>query len=256
MKKPQTLFLAWQDTHSRSWFTIGKLTYDGKKYRFVYTQGVKEAENQCQFQPLYSFPDFNKVYTSIHLFPVFANRLMSPSRPDYTNFIQWLNINPTEDDPLEILARSGGERETDNLAVFPYPEPDTEGQYQLYFFAHGLRHLPKCAIERINNCVPGEKLWLAHEFQNPYDTKALTLNTEDHHIVGYCPRYLRSEIFDLIWKNPSLVRLEVECVNLSPIPLQFRLLCHITALCNDDFRPFSSPEYQPLMADNYELLLS
>ncbi|MFM6120553.1 MAG: DNA-binding protein, partial [Sphaerospermopsis kisseleviana] len=61
MKKPQTLFLAWQDTDSRSWFTIGKLTYDGKEYQFVYTQGVKEAENQCQFQPLYSFPDFHKV---------------------------------------------------------------------------------------------------------------------------------------------------------------------------------------------------
>jgi hypothetical protein len=123
MKKLQTLFLAWQDTHSRSWFTIGKLTYDGKKYRFVYTQGAKEAQNICDFQPLYSFPDLEQVYTSIHLFPVFSNRLMSPSRPDYAKFLKWLNIPEQEDDHLAILARSGGERETDNLAVFPYPEP-------------------------------------------------------------------------------------------------------------------------------------
>jgi hypothetical protein len=256
VKTPQTLFLAWQDIHSRSWFTIGRLIYDGQQYRFVYTQGAKEAQNICDFQPLYSFPDLEQAYTSIYLFPVFSNRLMSRSRPDYTNFLQWLNIPEQEDDPLAILARSGGQRETDSFAVFPYPEPDEKGQYQLYFFAHGLRYLPKCAIERINDFVLGEKLWLAHEFQNPYDTKALTLNTEDHHIVGYCPRYLRSEIFDLIWKNASSVKLEVECVNLSPTPLQFRLLCHVTALCKDDFRPFSSPEYQPLVADNYELILS
>lgn len=250
MKTPQTLFLAWQDTHSRSWFTIGRLTYDGTRYKFVYTKSVKEAQNTCGFEPLYSFPDLEKVYTSIHLFPIFSNRLMSRSRPDYANFLQWLNISELEDDPLAILARSGGQRETDSLAVFPCPEADEKGEYQLHFFAHGLRHLPKCAIERINHFVSTEKLWLAHEFQNPHDTKALTLNTEDHHIVGYCPRYLRSEVFDLIWKDPSSVRLEVERVNLPPTPLQFRLLCHITTLCKDDFRPFSSPEYQPLVIDN------
>jgi hypothetical protein len=251
---PQTLFLAWQDPSNRSWFPIGRLTFDGAKYQFVYIQGVKEAQQMCNFSPLSSFPDLEKVYTSTYLFSVFSNRLMSPSRPDYANFLQWLNILNHEDNPLAILARSEGKRETDSLTVFPCPEPDAAGRYQLHFFAHALRHLPPSAIERINRLQPEEKLWLAHEFQNPHDSQALTLNTEDHHIVGYCPRYLRSEIFELLRKDPALVDLRVERVNLPPTPFQFRLLCRITADCKDDFRPFSGAEYQPLITEDIATL--
>ncbi|WP_414567038.1 hypothetical protein [Nostoc sp. CCY 9925] len=52
MKTPQTLFLAWQDPNSRSCFTIGRLTFDGVKYKSVYTQGVKDAQQTCSFSPL------------------------------------------------------------------------------------------------------------------------------------------------------------------------------------------------------------
>ncbi len=246
MKTPNTLFLAWQDPISRSWFPIGRLTFDGKSYQFVYTQGVKEATVKCAFKPLSSFPRLNEIYTSTHLFPVFSNRLMSRSRPDYQNFIQQLNIPDSENNPIAILARSGGERETDTLTVFPYPEPDEQGRYHLYFLSHGLRHLPSSAIERINQLQVRERLWLAHEIQNPYDSCALTLNTEDHHIVGYCPRFLLAEVFVLLRQNSS-IEVRVEQVNQPPTPLQFRLLCSMTAVCKDDFRPFSSSQYQPLI---------
>ncbi|MEP0885620.1 DNA-binding protein [Trichocoleus sp. ST-U3] len=248
MKTPKTLFLAWQDPISRSWFPIGRLTFDEGIYQFVYTQGVKEAEEKCAFKPLSSFPCLDEVYTSTQLFPVFANRLMSRSRPDYSNFIKWLNIPNDENDPIVILARSGGERETDTLAVFPCPEVDEQGQYQLDFFSHGLRHLPSRAIERINQFELGEKLWLAHEFQNPYDSQALILNTSDHYIVGYCPRYLLAEVFELIRLSSNL-EVRVERVNKPPTPLQFRLLCKMSVDATDDFRSFSSSQYQPLIAE-------
>lgn len=127
MKTTKTLFLAWQDPISRFWFPIGRLTFDGSVYQFVYTQGVKEAEEKSAFKPLSSFPCLDEVYTSTQLFPVFVNRLMSQSRPDYQRFIEWLNIPNDEHDPLTILARSGGERETDTLAVVPCPEVDERG---------------------------------------------------------------------------------------------------------------------------------
>jgi hypothetical protein len=246
MEKLKILFLAWQDPNSRSWFPIGRLTFDGTNYKFTYTQGVLEAQQKCNFEPLSSFPRLDKVYQSTYLFPVFANRLMPKNRPDYSSFIRWLNLSPYEDDAINILARTGGKRETDTLSVFPSPEPDVEGRYRLHFFLHGLRYLPQCTIERINQLKGGEKLWLAHEFQNSHDSKALTLNTEDHYIVGYCPRYLNSEIFALLLRNSSLVKVCVEAVNQSPTPLQFRLLCNIIAQCDNEFKPFSSCEYQPL----------
>lgn len=243
----KTLFLAWQDPNTRAWFPIGRLTYDGKEYEFIYTRGIEKAQAECGFQGLYSFPELNKVYTSNELFPLFSNRVMRRSRPDYKNYIEWLNIPQNEDEPATILSRSGGQKATDSLEVFPCPTPDENGFYHVHFFAHGLRHLPSCAIERILKFENGELLYLAHEFQNPWDSNALSLCTQDHHHVGYCPRYITSDLFQLIEKHPKLVKVQVERVNPAPTPLQLRLLCHLTAEWHDTFSPFSTDEYQPLV---------
>lgn len=245
----KTLFLAWQDPHSRSWFPIGRLTFNGGEYQFVYIWGVQDAQRQSGFQLLPSFPQLDKVYKSRKLFPLFSHRLVSRLRPDYANLLQWLNLPEPEDDPIAILSRSGGQRATDTLAVFPCPEPDESGLYHLHFFSHGLRHLPTCSLERINNFYPGELLFLAHEFQNRYNPNTLTIKTEDHYIVGYCPRYFLGDLLEIIRLRPDVVHVHVERVNPLPVPLQFRLLCHMTAEWSAEFRPFSREEYQPISTD-------
>ncbi|MBD2773124.1 HIRAN domain-containing protein [Iningainema tapete] len=245
----KTLFLAWQDPNSRCWFPVGRLTFDGKKYQFVYTHGAVEARDKCGFPLVYSFPELHKVYTSDELFPLFSNRVMRRSRPDYRNYLELLNISMHEDDPIAILSRSGGRKVTDHFEVFPCPEPDENGFYHIHFFAHGLRHLPLCAAERINQLQSGELLYLAHEFQNPYDPNALLLCTMDHYIVGYCPRYILNDTFKLKNENPKFLKVHVERVNSVPAPLQLRLLCNLTGQWHEDFRPFSSHEYQPIVTD-------
>ncbi|MEG4986965.1 DNA-binding protein [Microcoleus sp. BR0-C5] len=244
----KTLFLAWQSPRSGSWFPIGRLTFNGKEYQFNYTNGVLEAKLKCGFLPLPSFPDFNKVYTSQKLFSLFSNRVMARSRPEYHEFLQWLNIPEHEHYPIALLARSGGKRVTDKFEVFPCPEPDDNRRYCIHFFADGLRYLSKSAIERINRLQVGELLYLAHEFQNSHASRVL-LCTKDHWIVGYCQRYLVDDIFELISQHPELVGVEVDRLNQAPTPLQFRLLCKITVDCPIDFRPFSSPIYQAVSSD-------
>lgn len=241
-----TLFLAWQDPNCRFWFPIGRLTFDGIEYQFVYTQGVKDAQEKCGFQPLTSFPSFDEVYTSTHLFSVFSNRLMPKNRPDYSSFLEWLNFSQEPEHSMAILARSGGQRETDTLTVFPCPEPDEEGRYHFHFFAQGLRYLPPTMIERIHRFEPGEKLGLAYEFQNQFDSQVFILTTSDHYVVGYCPQYLTWEIFELLRRNSSRVDVRVERINKPHTPFQFRLLCHLVAQGGEDFRLFSSQKYQPL----------
>ncbi|ELS02433.1 hypothetical protein Xen7305DRAFT_00021470 [Xenococcus sp. PCC 7305] len=247
--KTQTLFLAWQDYKSRLWFPIGRLTFDGKRYQFVYLKGGKDAERKSGFKPLVCFPQWDEVYYSNHLFPVFANRLMSRSRPEYKNFVKRLNIPFDKEDPMVLLARSEGKRETDALTVFPFPEVNEEGKYELCFFAHGLPYLPKGAISRIEKFQVGDKLWLAHEFQNEYDPKALAFTTQEHYIVGYCPRYLLSNVFDILMQSPELVDVRVEHINHSSIPLRFRLLCKMTYSTLDGLQPFSQTEYQPIVTN-------
>lgn len=242
----KTLFLAWQDPNSRAWFPVGQLTHEHGLYRFSYLQGALEAREQAGFEPILSFPQFDYSYVSSDLFPLFANRLLRPSRPEYKDFVQWLNIPEHQDDPIALLARSGGKRKTDSFEVFPRPEPNAEGNYHIHFFTHGLSHFPEAAQQYVQTLQPDVSLRLMHDLQNPYDSRALVLRTEDGHQVGYCPRYLAPDLFKLVSDFPSQVKASVERVNPPPTPLQFRLLCHLTAPWLEDFEPFSDPSYQPL----------
>ena len=245
----KSLFLAWQNPVSRTWHPIGRLTFDGRLYRFGYIQGATVAQAEGNFKPLWAFPDFNHIYESAELFPLFANRLLRRSRPEYPDFVQWLNIPEHKDDPIALLSRSGGQRATDSLEVFPCPERDEQGRYHVHFFAHGLRHLPPETQPRIHQLQPDNRLYVAHDCQNPYDSKALILRTEDKYIVGYCPRYLVDDFFDLLCHAPDKLEILVERVNLPPTPLQFRLLCNLTAEWSADFQPFSGSAYQPLVKE-------
>jgi hypothetical protein len=242
----KTLFLAWQDPLTRKWFPIGRLTYDGRLYHFIYLQGAIEAHKDANFQPIISFPDFDQSYGSLELFPLFNNRLLRSSRPDYPAFIQWLNLPQDSLDPIAILSRTGGRRETDTFEVFPCPELDEQKKYRIHFFAHGLRHLPPEAQQHLYQLRPGERLNLMHDAQNPYDSRALLLRTDDLHLVGYCPRYLVPDFFELVTNTPQQVTVAIERINPPPTPLQFRVLFSLTAEWSDGFQPFSSVAYVPL----------
>lgn len=58
-----------------------------------------------------------------------------------SSFMQWLNLSKDESNPFAILARSGGQRQTDTLTVFPLPERDEDGLYHFYFPLQKLRDL-------------------------------------------------------------------------------------------------------------------
>lgn len=250
MKK---LFLAWQDVSGRLWYTVGRLTSDGGKYQFVYTKGALEAQEQAGFQPLQSFPDLYEIYNSDELFPVFSNRVLSRSRPDYNAFVQWLSVADNAH-PMVLLARSGGKRETDLLEVFPAPEDDGTGEYQIYFFVHGLSHAAEASIQRALTLQKGEHLLLMHDLQNPRDPDALSLRTaetkpNDMFLMGYCPRYLLRDVHKLIKEKQELPTVTVERVNKPPAPIQFRLLCKMVLRGANEFQPFSDGIYQPLVPE-------
>src|SRR5436305_795199 len=132
----KTLFLAWQDPQRRRWYPIGRLRSTQRRFIFVYTRGALEAQLQANFAPLSAFPDLRGVYTADELFPLFGNRLLRPSRPEYKQVLQWLSVPESDADPIAILARTGGQRVTDTLEVFPCPDRLDSGEYELHFLVH------------------------------------------------------------------------------------------------------------------------
>ena len=185
-------------------------------------------------------------YESEELFPIFKNRLLPKSRPEYSSYLNWLGFGEENVSELEELARSGGIRATDSLQLFPVPEK-ANGKYEVMFFSHGIRHLPPNYIERVNHLNQGSALYLMRDIQNEFDSLALALRTDDPiEIVGYCPSFFVKDFDRLIEKNGSeKVNVSIVKINLNS-PLQFRLLCKFSTPWPQDFVPFGDKIFQPL----------
>lgn len=257
VQTPQALFVAWQQPKSRRYFPVGRLGLAANadsggvaRYEFAYIKGAHNAAKEG-FQPFLAFPDLNRVYRSEDLFPFFANRVMPRSRPDFADGVARLGLDPPTADDMAILARNGGVRATDSIELFPVPVLDTATAcYQTWFLAHGLRYLPDSAHERIAMLVRGNRLFILPDVQNPVDSRALALRSDDQIIVGYVPRYLLEDAWQLLEKcGWDVVEVFVDKVNLPPAPLQQRLLCRMKSCWPDGFVPFAGPTYQPIKAE-------
>jgi len=224
----KSLYVAWIEPQTKSWFPVGKLTYNYDKhvYQFAYTKG---AEKSPRFVPFGRMKDLHKHYFSTELFPLFANRLLSKSRPEYPAYLQWLNVQE-QDNPLLLLARSGGKRATDSLEIFPSPERNEKGYYEFYFFSRELRHL--ATLERVNHLSQGEPLLLVPD--------TMALKTNDRLNVGYCPPYLLNNFWH---EQMDSIDLTVAKLNRNA-PLQFRLLCRLSFHLPEDFQVFGDEDFQ------------
>lgn len=74
-----------------TWGPIGRLEHADGVYRFVYTKG---AETLPGFRPFHGMDDLNRIYESDDLFPVFKNRLLPKSRPEYDAYLRWSGFDP------------------------------------------------------------------------------------------------------------------------------------------------------------------
>lgn len=245
----RALFVAWQDPRSQRFFPVARLAQiTGENcddcFEFVYIRAALEAQQQG-FLPFLSFPDLFGLYRSRELFPLFANRLLSSSRPDFTEYLEQLGLPPSQRSPLLILSRSGGRRTTDTLELFPLPVFEPGYGYRTWFWAHGLRHLPPTSLDQINALTPDTRLYIAPEPNNPVNPQAIALHTDDGIPVGYMPSYLLDDAQEL-HQRCDICEVFVDRVNTPSAPLPQRLLCRLESCWPWGFTPYSTSRYQPL----------
>jgi hypothetical protein len=240
------VFVSWRDPSTRSIHPVGRLrreiTADGDEiYTFAY---IKNAERLPGFEPLPGLAHLYARYESRILFPVFANRVMPRRRPEFDLFARQMDLAGVVD-PFEVLARSGGRRETDRIEVFSPPERTPDGRATGLFFVRGIRHVPGAAAA-VGELRPGDRLTLAAESDNQTNPLAMLVLASPERRVGYMPDYLLGFVHDLNDLNAQAPDITVEHVNDENVPAHLRLLCRLSAPWPPGYEAFAEAMYQSL----------
>ncbi|MGD1173771.1 hypothetical protein ACKUVQ_10850 [Mycobacterium seoulense] len=252
------LVVTWQNPIDRRISPVGMLNFDGQTYSFYY---IRNALRVAGFRPFLGFPDLQVRYQSNRLFPLFAQRAMTPRRPDFTRWVTRLGL--TEDaTPWEQIARSGGRREGDTIQLFPAPVI-SDGRLDCDFLVHGMRYVlerklpvgkefwrPPTRTEleaRLSTLRPDDELRLLNEPTNRVNTRAILATTTDDFPLGWVPDLLVEEIHRV--PNRSSVRASVRVVNGPEAGWHLRLLAHLTAEVPDDFEVFEGTGWESLETD-------
>lgn len=196
------LLVVWQQPSTRAMIPVGILTFDGGTYAFEYLPNVAQI---AEFRPLLGFRDLTKRYESDELFPLFHERVMDPTRPDFVRVLDELSLDPASATPWEQLVRSGGSSEGDTLQVTPFPRESAEG-WTCTALAAGIRYLAKKTVATtagptrlysdleleafLGGLVPGQPLQVIEEVGNDYNAEAQLFFTERDEPVGYVPDWL------------------------------------------------------------------
>lgn len=244
----RTLFLAWQSDKSRAWYPVGRLDADVAKEEFIfeYTRGALAAKHCDGFHPISAFPQFKERYESSELFPLFQNRIIDSHRRGFVAYVHSLDMNAASVDPLDILAVTGGERQTDSFEVFPKIEKDKNNGFVCRFFLHGLRHGSPESQSRALALMVGEKLGVSQEFNRASQSQALKLITLDDHVsLGWAPRYLVSDLLHAVGDTNHVSAVVIRNNELGT-PLNRRILIEVSGTL--------PAEYVPMRGENFEVI--
>ena len=179
---------------------------------------------QGGFRWVPEFPDLYRSYSSHRLFATFQNRVINPKRPDRELFLKRLAL-PSDADPFEIMAVSGGKRLTDSYEVFPRLVKAADGSFKCRFFLQGWRHACQAAQRRLRRLTPGDEIHVALELTNPRTTVAVQLQSTDYHVLGWAPRYLVEDLSQAMVEVPDY---HAEVVQVNPLPSEDDGDVHLT----------------------------
>jgi hypothetical protein len=138
------------------------------------------------FSLLPEFPEqrpLNQPYRSPYLFSTFRQRIPHPQRPDYAAIMAAWGIE-RQDDPFEVLARSGGIQLTDRLELAEHRATDDGLFRPLEFRIAGFRRHAGDRDLRI-----GDDIGFRREPENTYDPMAVIVLDRADRPVGYVPRH-------------------------------------------------------------------
>jgi hypothetical protein len=204
------------------------------QYTFDY---LRSAVGRPGFRPFLGFVDTERSYRSGGLFPLFAERIMDPRRPEHPVFLAALDLSD-DATPLEVLGRSGGQRAGDGIMLLPEPTVDAHGRSNCLFLVHGIRYVEN-ADSLLRSLKPGDRLALRPEPDNEANSHALVVVEAGGHKLGYVPDALLEHVHDVADPVVTVVR-----VNGPEVGVRLRLLVRLDGRTSGGDRPFSGPGWE------------
>jgi hypothetical protein len=191
-------------------FVVGELWRERDGYAFTYRSALPTAEG---FGLLPEFPEHRtspNAYRASYLFATFAQRVPSPTRADLRDLLASWGVEHG-DDPLEILARSGGVQTTDRLELAEYRPEDDPLDRPLEMRVAGATRL-----EEVGTLSAGDALELRRELKNEHDPNATLFLFEGDQRVGYVPRQYAVLVAGLLDTGTPLRAVAVRRLVLPP----------------------------------------
>lgn len=225
------LYVAWQDA-ARKWHTIAQLTRAEGTYEFVFTHGAIPFGNVIH--KLFNM-ELGYQYRFATLIPLFQNRILSGSRPDFVRLSEWVGANAT-DDEFERLAKFGPIPGTDSMLV--YSEPVLEnGMFSVDFFVHGIRYMHDDVLVWAENVLTGTRLLPMIDLQNEADPNAVALRAcQGNILIGYVPAFYAKPILQILKSSGSSTDAKVNVLRSNRnAPAQIKLFCRFKATLETGF---------------------
>lgn len=232
------LAVAWQHPESRLIEPVGLLTCHEGGYRFDY---LARATEVAGFQAFLGFPDMERTYRSERLFPLFSQRIMRSSRPDFARYVGMLGLDDAAE-PWELLARSMGERQGDAIRLYAEPFVAPDGATDTSFFVSGVRHRLRedtAVNDALGRLRPGDRLHLVDQPDNPQNPLALHITEPAGLPLGWVPNVLLQHVHSV--RDPAVLVQQVGDPGTVPA---YRLLVRLTGSAKAGRQPFDGPEWR------------
>lgn len=248
------LLVLWQHPETREIVPVGRLTNEHGLYSFSYTRAATAIDD---FRPLPGLGPIGQTYVSANLPTIFRQRVMDSVRPDFTEYVASLGLQPDSATPWEQIVQSGGDRAGDTLQFMAIPRV-VAGRARARFLANGVRYIPDGTSRVIagravvvtpeeheavlQSLSSGDRLDLLPEEGNQQDPHA-TLVTSTGTPVGYAPRFLSPSIRRLQTAGP--VSAEVVRVNGPASPAHLRLVLELNSPAPEGFSFDAEGRWEP-----------
>jgi hypothetical protein len=189
----ERLHVMWRVPDRGNRLVVGELSRDPRGYHFQYGSSVYRDDlaraRDMGFPGLPAFPldaTGGGQWSGSYLFPTFAQRIPSPTRPDFRAILADWGID-SADDPFEVLARSGGLQRTDRIEVSEYRDLTDPLDVPLRFRVAAASHVdPAGSAGEVQ--AAGDQVSFVRDLVNPVDPHATMIVAGGGRTLGYVPR--------------------------------------------------------------------